>query len=519
MRYLNVREGKGSEAVVILEHKGEQLSWNIKTYLKFKPQDDLEKCTGFVVDINRFWSILPESRQDVIWNAYKNCFNAFADCKTFQDLNKVLREELRIMFDQIIFDEVMIYVRRDSNIKFPLGLKTVVEEDYIRAITYLKDEYEELVGMCILLRMLVPIWSVYYDSCRSDTGDKFRELAAIRLLSRSAFIDFPPYRRLEHYCESYWEGNKKQMAASAILDGLGTVAAPSFLVSLVLFKKLSVINIPQRTDPEDAKDMLATIYHVVKNLTDDFSKVFDDRISEKFGDNKGDRDEDQSSVAENYKIKQANSEGEIAAHDFFGKYYDSIVSRFVPQEDRAKFDQFYLEAYDHIRYQEIDVVFLQKALCQWVLSPVVSARSMDYVSYNTLLTYVVITQSLLWYWNFPQLASLMTAKMTKSDRIFNHAGRIRLSNEQMDILDKHYPHQINGMKSKLDSRKKKNFAMTAICTLSDHVQSSMWTMRMSPTLCETLQIEDGTRIPVLPDIEYQLGELIIFKNKKEDPTL
>lgn len=519
MRYLNVREGKGTEAVVILEHKGETLSWNIKTYLKFKPQDDIEKQAGFVTDINHFWSRLPESRQDVIWACYRNCYNAFADCKTFADLNKALREQFRIMFDQIIFEEVMIYVRRDSNIKFPIGLKLSVERDYIRAITYLKDEYEELVAMCILLKMVVPIWSVFYDSARLDTGEKFREHAAVRLLSRSRFIEFKPYTRLVEYCESYWEGNKKQMAASAILGGLGTVEAPNYLVSYVLFKKLSVVSIPQRTDPDDAKDLLATIYHVVKNLTDDFSKIFDDRISEKFTDTKGDRDEDQSSNIENYKIKQANSEGEIVAHDTFGQFDRTIIERFVPEKDRAEFNLFYQAAYRNIAEEEFDVIFLQKALTQWALSPVVSPRSMDYVSYGTLLTYVVITQSLLWYWGFPQLSALMTARMTRNDRVFNHAGRIKLTNEQMDALDKHYPHQINGMKSKLDSRKKKNFAMNAITILIEHIQSSTWELRLPPLLAEQLGVEQETKIPIYPDIEFQLGEFILYKNRLEDPSL
>ena len=65
MKYIIEENQVTVDNVITMEHRGQTLTWNIRTFRSVKVN------ANFVTDINGYWAKLPLEQQDAIFNLYQ----------------------------------------------------------------------------------------------------------------------------------------------------------------------------------------------------------------------------------------------------------------------------------------------------------------------------------------------------------------------------------------------------------------------------------------------------------------
>lgn len=503
MRFLEEMRGQGEETSFILEHRGEELS-----FLR-KPYKTMKMIPEVIADINHFWRRLPQERQDLIWQTYKEIDQLFLEITNTERLNDALREKVAFLISLHPFEDILRYLRRYSDVEYPQNLKETeadMTERDTQPITYFRTDYENLAAWIIQLRAFLPVYTKYLATTGQQYDSESAFYMGVKLLQRSEMLESKPYLRLKEYCEHFWKGNTKTMSGSALLAGISSSEVPLWLVSFIIAKLLIPGHISQLNTTNPVKDMVVSIFHQVKSLSDDLTKHFTDRVNEKRRPESALGEEDRTSVAENYKTKQEVNEGDLLSHEFqshqgslVGKMVDKDFDEVLYKENLINFDTFPLEINE-----------FQRTVCQWVLATVVSPRALFYIDFPGMVNYLATTQTLLMQWGFDRIAQMLSGRTYKSTIALFASQRTEISNQQFAKLDEYYPHFLPQSRQKFDTKKRRNAAAFDIDNLVTTFAVTHWEIAYPPTLQERLKTSAEARIPFPSTMEYELADLLIF---------
>lgn len=503
MRYLDETRGQGEEKSFILEHEGEELSFVCKPYKTLKMIPEI------IADINHFWRRLPKERQDQIWATYKEIDQLFLEINNPDRLNEALKQKVAYLIELHPFEDALRYLRRHSDVEFPRDLKETeadMTERDTHPITYFRADYENLAAWIIQLRAFLPVYTKYLSTAGQHYDSESAFYMGVKLLQRSDVMQSKPYLRLKEYCDHFWKGNTKTMAGSALLAGISSSEVPLWLVSYVIAKLLLPGHISQLNTSTPIKDMVVSIFHQVKSLSDDLTKHFTDRVTEKRRPESASGEEDRTSVAENYKTKQEVNEGDLLSHEFQshqGSQVGFLVTKDFDEklyrENLINFDTFPVEVND-----------FQRTVCQWVLSEVVSPRALFYIDFPGMVNYLATTQTLLMQWGFDRIAQMLSGRTYKSTIALFASNRTEISNQQFAKLDVYYPHFLQQTRQKFDTKKRRNAAAADIDKLVTTFAVTHWEIAYPPTLQARLEQQTEARIPFPSTMEYDLADLLIF---------
>lgn len=197
--------------------------------------------------------------------------------------------------------------------------------DY-QAKTYLRDDYLELVNMAILYKPMIPIWAEYGRLLEQlSSTNSYREYQSMSLLSRSTAVNIPPLDRLRRYVDTSSLDSKTAM--SAALGGIGSSELPDWLMSMVIIRKLVIIEL---SSYEDSSNIVSVVYHHVRNTIKSVDRKFSGRIREK-SKPRGEDDDDNKSIVETYKIKQEISDGDLMVLSIYTEQTLVMAQQIVPE--------------------------------------------------------------------------------------------------------------------------------------------------------------------------------------------
>ena len=508
MKFLPELRGQGEETRFVLEHKGEELMFVRKPYKTLKMSPEI------IADINNYWSRCPEDKQDRIWELYKEIDQVLFEVSNPQRLNDILKDKVKLLIELHPFDDILRYLRRHSDIELPAGLKEseadMAERD-THPITYFRTDYENLAAWTIQLRSFLPVMTGYLSVISGTYDTENAAYMAVKLLQRSDVMSSPPYLRLREYCEHFWKGNTKAMAGSALLAGLSSSEVPLWLVGFVIGKILIPGQLSQLNSGLPIKDSVVSIFHQVKSLSDDLSKHFTDRVTEKRRPESSGSEEDRTSVAENYKTKQEVNEGDLLSHEF-----QSHQGVLVGKSIDANFDEkLYEENLRNLGTFSVEVNPFQRTICQWVLSTVVSPKALFYIDYPGMLNYLATTQTLLMQWQFDDIAQMLSGRIFRSTIALFASQRTEISNEQFAKLDEYYPYFLPQTRKKFNTKKRRNAAAADIDELVTTYATTHWELALPETLRERLGVTSDVQIPFPSNLEYELANLLIFLYERQ----
>lgn len=508
MQFLPELRGQGEETRFVLEHNGVELSFMRKPYKTLKMSPEI------IADINHYWSLQSAKRQDEIWALYQEINQILFDVANPQRLNEILKEKVKQLIELHPFEEILRYLRRHSDIEFPSGLKETeadMAERDTHPITYFRVDYENLAAWIIQLRAFLPIMTGYLAKVSGSYDTESAMYMAVKLLQRSTVMTCPAYLRLREYCEHFWKGNTKSMAGSALLAGLSSLEVPLWLVGFVIGKILIPGQLSQLNSGLGVKDTVVSIFHQVKTLSDDLSKHFTDRVTEKRRPETSGSEEDRTSVAENYKTKQEVNEGDLLSHEF-QSHQGSVIGFSIDKD----FDEaLYKENLANLGTFELEVNPFQRTVCQWVLAPTVSPRALYYIDYPGMINYLATAQTLLMQWGFDDIAQMLSGRIFHSTIALFASQRTEISNEQFQKLDEYYPFFLPQTRKKFNTKKRRNAAAADIDELVTTFATTHWELALPDTLRRRLELESEVRIPFPSNLEYELANLLIFVYERQ----
>lgn len=495
---------RGKLSVLILTHKGEEQVWNVSTY----DRTTFNNLEFLFKEINDYFAYLPDDKQDKVWQAYKNAYSALENTVDPTRLHHALQREVKKIYEVVKFDDL----KRFSNLYLNLPIPANVKKDYgpgdvkqrTKDKTYLRDDYEDLVILTIMLRPMIPIFGQYIKQAGKEVGTNFKEHVALGLLGKSGLLSAPPISRLRTYVEAMVKTEEHR--DSAVLGGLGTAELPDWLLSKAIVRRVALGEI---SSPNN--NIVSNVFHNIDQLINSMDRNFGGRVNPK-KPYSGGVEEDNVSIAENYKVKQVISDGDLCVLSAYTEQMSDMAARIDPS---INLEYLSLCSANIDKYPLLKISQHHLTLSQWVLAGAISPRGIPSLNKPSLLRVMAVTQSILWHWGFRELAVLMFAE----EVVFEDVGLYsvgddatnKLTMEYVKILTEKFPYyQRQGGRDRKQQPRQVNVACKAIDRLSKELVSKEWRLLgPHPLMAEVKHTDEDVPYIIPSDIRTQLADLII----------
>jgi hypothetical protein len=515
MKVITDREGHlADQTVAILQHKGLELKWNIKLIDKASIAPGLD----IFHQINGFWDKRTPEQQDAIFECYRRIHVTFDEVWETEDLARALLPLIADLEALHPLDDVKHWMDFQSDIKLPSDLKDQFTDSHAaigtRERTYLRDDYKQLVVLSVVLRPMLLVWGEYVFRTEKEHGTNWKEYKAFELLAGSYIFEegkCPPMERLRRWVELSLPQAKE--FDSAILDGLSTEDFSTWVLALVVIRRLTIGDI-SGTDPDFS--LVAFIYRYIGQKVKGHDNSFMGMVKPKIPESQSGDSENNLSKLEGYKVKQEIPAGDIAIVE----HYISDTRKLALRVDPSMADDLVLleESLDAVRQLNTEHIWEpQLTLVQWTLATAVSPRSFPYLSKKTVLEAMGVAQAILWHQKHYVLAALMTAVAQNNSQELQLTGVIpqsRIPADRLVQLEELYPHA-RRQAGKQKSQKEKNVAVISIDTVTKQFREHEWRVTVPQNWLVPLEGEDkflrnnDRRYPVPYDIRVKMADLAI----------
>lgn len=492
-------------------HGDKEQYWDLKFYSNPK-NATVENVFEY---INGYWQSLPASRQTDIFHAYERIQETIEGVVEPNMLHVRLTSEVERLYKLMPHEEIREWLMKRVTIRVPpiikerynqleIAERNQTKTDY-KARTYLRDDYLELVYVAITLKAMIPIWSEYAKQLNyTQDTNSFREYQCFSLLNKTNVVKAPAIAQLQTYIQTNNPEAKSQM--SAALGGLGSSEMPDWLMSLAIIRKLVIIKL---SSLENNDNIISVMYHHVGNSIKSLERKFQGRIKDK-AKPRGSEDDESKSIVETYKIKQEISDGDLAVLSVYSENPGVMLERIDPSVPK----EYLKTCLDFTRsesQQQRQPAHCQLVLLRWIMSPVLSPRSIDNINKLSLLTCFGVAQSVLWHWGFPDLALILTSTETRDSNGMYLGGiesRTRIPNEDVEMFKLIYPHTYQKKVKERD--RQANLTCCAIDELAKDIVRCDWRTHAPRPLMESSDGVDESGVMSAPaDIRVQLSKLVL----------
>ncbi|BAS05011.2 hypothetical protein [Ralstonia phage RSF1] len=467
--------GVAGNGMILIEHRGETLEFSGSVYGQAFKKGTYEPFQ----QINKYWSRIDIELQDKIFDLYRQAKIVFNETFNVNPLILQLRPIVNEIIDLHDTEDFERWTRYHAGIWIPEDLdaeyKFSHEKPGSREQTYLITDYWELVYMVIKLRSIAPIWGEFAEITKKESGPTFRDLNAYFTISKSSIAESPAMQRLNHYVAKNVKQDDINIRAS--IDGIGSDVFQTNLVANILVRFLVIASFTRQ--PSDTH-LVQIIHKTLRNRLSQ-NESHQNAILEKINPNEDDSSEDSSSRAEKYKNKPLVPPGEFTAIEKWTEYYREIAARLLlknelSEEEIAELDRA-MEAADAMSSHTLEEC--QIRIIQWVVSPIVSARSMWDINKSSILRLAGIAQFVLWNTDFKDLAGIPTARSMNAEGYgsYSSESRAHITKDKIDKLNELYPYYRRHPTKK--AVKPNNDAVNEIMDLAQQLSDHTWFLNMA----------------------------------------
>lgn len=504
---------------IIMTHRNREIRWDISPFerTRLDVNDDPSSVDVFK-HINDYWSKLPESEQDEVFEIYGRIRYILDEALSLDQVTADLQPQIAELLDKHhdlgrVHDWCWFY----SDLTVPHDVKDAVnfEEGGSNTAdkTYLKPDYKKLVALAVTLRTMIPIWGEFIFRTRNECGTTYKEYYAVRLLNYSKIMSSDGIEKLTNYIMKQLP--TEQSAAGAVLGCISSDDLPSFMLARVLVRRLCVGDI-SGTNPN--VNILTFIYKYIRQKNSNnrgsqrlgSSSNFQDNIREKFPEAGGDSDDGENKLSklEGYMIQEELSRGDVQTIRYFLEN-SNLVLQYIQPDMNMELLQQSVQSVQALEREIIDPA--QLTILQWVLAQAISPEGLATVNKKGLLKAIAIVQAVLWQRGHFEIAALCSAysKQSEDHQIFTVEKGARLTRDLQEQLSLLFPYSRRASgKSKI--AKQRNPAIEAIDKIADGLSSREWVVTIPDQWLPQIGNEIGNRRFVTPyDIKIKLANLII----------
>lgn len=500
----------GGRIELQIEHNEQVLLWNVASFDKRCFTTDYDVCKH----VNEFWSKLPYHRQEKIFELFSSIRMIFEEASETAQLIQDLLPKIKALYDEHPIEEIGHWIAFYSN---DIIIPETFVEQYIpsderpgtREKTYTKPDYRQLVALAMSLRIMIPIWGEFIYRTKDETGTNFKEYYAFQLLTQTNIMQSAPMEKLKIYVESNIQTDKSM--ASAIIGGVGSQDYASWLLGLVLVRRLCVGNLGGLNQ---MTNLVTFIYNYIsQKVNGNNNTSFGEMIKSKQFESPDSSNEHNTSRIEGYKIKQESPIGDMVILDHFMEDYVSVALLLKPDINLDLLHRFM----NHAEVLQNEQIWQpQIILTQWLLKPVISPRGITHLSKKKTISAIAIAQTVLWEKGHKELACLISAMASSSANELQLSGidsRARIPKEQMDEISTLYPY--SRVLSTKQKTKPTNPAVAAIDSVASMLSQRDWILTVPDEQAAAVTGNKSQRRYSCPyDIKVLLSKLVIETAKR-----
>ncbi|MBE0438172.1 MAG: hypothetical protein IBX57_00200 [Gammaproteobacteria bacterium] len=505
MQYIVTKTERNTLSYITVRHGNKEIEWNVTVY----GRSTLQNPTTMFDNVNAYMKTLPDDLQDKIFDVYVNVGEVLDNVTDFNKVHTLLQKQVAILYNLLDFEALSRWVKLKGQINTPTELKTDFDTDkneLTEKLTYLRDDYRDLIAFSLYLKPMLPIFGEYLNHTSRDISGKFRDHFVLSLLSKSKVIKLNPYKRLEIYINASIEKEERKAQAafkstSAVFGGLGSSELPEWLMSKVIIRRVVIY------EETLGDSLIANIYHTITQQVNSLDKTFSGRINEKRPTGNV-NDDDNASIAENYKVKQEISDGDLTVLSVYTDRFLDMASIVDPTIDPKSVEVF-IKHFDQLEGLKIQKHHL--VLAQWVLSKAISPRGVPSLNKPSLLKAMGVTQALLWHWGFQEVSLLLSAQPAPNNGQHLGLPTSRVSKYHTEKFQELYPYQ-RRLTSNINLRSA-NVGLKAIDIVSTDLISSDWFYHPPESIRAQLSVDVNKPQMVSAEIRQNLSDLIIKLNE------
>lgn len=314
---------------IIVDHNGKQLEFFIhrtfnKTNLIESYQPGIGDC--FTV-FNQFLELLSKDRADKLFRQYERFLESrqYHMDRVNQDhmeRDNTFRRIVKEIFTIVDYETVYDWMDKDIKIQYPPNVEEFVGQGLDPNRTYVQSDYKELTALGLTLRLAIPIISQYIYDYGDSIGNDRKELMALKLLDMTDIIYTRPYERFILFIESVTAQVENVKNTYKTMNGVGSEEQGEIGKARKIVRRVAFI------DPLTQDGIIQAVFNEIKNQPTDTQ-----RSQHKIKDKKktaSRSDEEETSVIEQYRIKEELPKGETLAISY---YLESLL--YLPATDNT----------------------------------------------------------------------------------------------------------------------------------------------------------------------------------------
>lgn len=492
----------------IVSHNGKHLEFALTFYGKLK--EGTRTFRDFNNYLKWFSEVNPRGTQQ-LFNVFEKIHSAmgifFATDETHSKLHGLVRDLMQI----VTLESVDVWSSFDKNIVNPV----IAEEkgsNYNPEQTYDRREYDDAVNMTIVLKPMVLIWGNY------SARDKKLPTGAVEerflsLLRGTQIEESDPYKRHRVFVDTVTTG-KLQLAA--VLDGYSSTTMPRKCFACVIVNKLALIDLTWESDLEGPGNQVVSIvantHRYLNTVIDHINKGEVSTSAKMFKDRSG-GEEDNTSIAENYTVKEDIAEVSKVFFDFYSRNERTLAKKGKADIDVAFVKE--LVQYNTSRSKFIPTE-VQYKLTSVIMARVIGVRSLPYTNRRGAINSISVAQLIALELGFPNISCLLGASlfMDKENREIERTAKVlrsQVRSLQVETLNTFYRY-----KKKSKSRSPyKNPAELAVEELASRFARYVWDISVPEVIHRQMSLEPHSSGGwcVRDDLRTELADFIIAINE------
>ena len=396
----------------------------------------------------------------------------------------------------------------------PSSLKNFLEEGDTPELTYLRQDYIELLGLSDVFKFLLPIWLCALDNYSTEIGTKWQEVKIFYFITTSEFENLPQLNRLREYINATITVDVAKQKG-AILKGLGTGEesvdlwlARSVMRKLVMFNaEMEELNII-RSISNYAKNGQANIdRHIAGN----------EYIATKDAPNERDG-QDNNSIEEEKRFATEDTPVGRAALRYYSTLHEQILMQLGIG---TEYLELHAACLDHVMSCTPSVYTFRKQIIASIMvrgikdsNSLITPAHLDNTDDEVIWRLMAVVMTVLFVEALQKgdesriwLAGLLTAKNRKANMMAIGSCTIpfNISNDHYDILHELYYHNNpKGMRTKVAKRNNRGYR--TLSAMFDEINShGEWVVNIPKDVFTT----DGTEFSGTIPRNINLGETMV----------
>lgn len=381
-----------------IEHDGHQpIMINIREFSKTKliTTDVNKNIVDSFVEINDYIATLTKEQRDIIFQAYRNIFDTFADLIMNVDkLFDIIQANFKTIYNIINVQDIQDFLENNNRFNIPPDITEEFTGEYNESRTFNIPKYKGLTALSIAARMAIPVWGEFSPLRKTTIGSNRLPITLIKMLAGSSILDSSQFGDYEVYSKSTVDAGTH--LPELVAGVLGTEFNVTINIAANFVKKVAV-------SPNLASSKLAkSIFNFTANLGAYNDASGGDLIWTKTDLGQG---EEEKSKMEKYSLREPLSQGDVSMVEYFLSDAQRIMRAVVPDIPKqyvkaAKLLAKHLKKLDYIPNDT------NARMIQWTLAYVTPPKTVRYVGFDFQRVALAAVTYILVYLGFPHLAAL-----------------------------------------------------------------------------------------------------------------